>query len=95
MVLEHPAVVRLFKIRYFEFEFTLLRRTGTNPQRSSPWLTRTTRSVSPNAVGERLFDNVGPRFEEIEAELAALEPASSTRANSACCHAGPRKRGAT
>jgi DNA-binding transcriptional LysR family regulator len=35
-------------------------------------LTRTTRSVSPTAPGERLFQNVGPRFEEIEAELTAL-----------------------
>jgi len=35
-------------------------------------LTRTTRSVSPTAAGERLLRNVGPRIEEIEAELAAL-----------------------
>src|SRR6202140_85961 len=35
-------------------------------------LTRTTRSVSPTEAGERLLRNVGPRFEEIEAELAAL-----------------------
>jgi DNA-binding transcriptional LysR family regulator len=35
-------------------------------------LTRTTRSVSPTAAGERLLWNVGPRLEEIEAELAAL-----------------------
>ena len=35
-------------------------------------LTRTTRSVSPTAAGERLLDTVGPRFEEIEAELEAL-----------------------
>ena len=35
-------------------------------------LTRTTRSVSPTAAGERLLRNVGPRFQEIEAELAAL-----------------------
>lgn len=35
-------------------------------------LTRTTRSVSPTAAGERLFHNVGPRFEEIESELTAL-----------------------
>lgn len=35
-------------------------------------LTRTTRSVSPTAAGERLFQNVGPHFEEIEAELTAL-----------------------
>lgn len=35
-------------------------------------LTRTTRSVSPTAAGERLLQNVGPRFEKIEAELAAV-----------------------
>ena len=35
-------------------------------------LTRTTRSVSPTEAGERLLQNVGPRFEEIEAEIAAL-----------------------
>ncbi len=35
-------------------------------------LTRTTRSVSPTAAGERLLSSVGARFEEIEAELDAL-----------------------
>jgi DNA-binding transcriptional LysR family regulator len=35
-------------------------------------LTRTTRNVSPTEVGERLLQNVGPRFEEIEAELDSL-----------------------
>ncbi len=35
-------------------------------------LTRTTRSVAPTEAGERLVRNVGPRFEEIDAELAAL-----------------------
>jgi len=35
-------------------------------------LTRTTRSVSPTEVGERLLASVGQRFEEIEAELEAL-----------------------
>ena len=35
-------------------------------------LMRTTRSVSPTAVGERLLRNAGPRLEEIAAELAAL-----------------------
>src|SRR3982751_7134944 len=35
-------------------------------------LTRTTRSVSPTEAGERLLRNIGPRFEEIEAELGAL-----------------------
>src|SRR5215218_5892891 len=35
-------------------------------------LTRTTRSVSPTEAGERLMQNVGPRLEEIEAEVAAV-----------------------
>jgi DNA-binding transcriptional LysR family regulator len=35
-------------------------------------LTRTTRSVSPTEAGERLMRTVGPRFEEIDAELAAV-----------------------
>ncbi len=35
-------------------------------------LTRTTRSVSPTQAGERLMLNVAPRFQEIEAELAAV-----------------------
>jgi DNA-binding transcriptional LysR family regulator len=35
-------------------------------------LTRTTRSVSPTDAGERLLQTLGPRFEEIEAELAAV-----------------------
>ncbi|MDX3924734.1 MAG: LysR family transcriptional regulator [Shinella sp.] len=35
-------------------------------------LTRTTRSVSPTEAGERLLRTLGPRFEEIEAEIEAL-----------------------
>jgi len=35
-------------------------------------LTRTTRSVSPTEAGERLLQNVGPRLEEIEAEITAV-----------------------
>jgi DNA-binding transcriptional LysR family regulator len=35
-------------------------------------LTRTTRSVAPTQAGERLLAAIGPRFDEIEAELAAL-----------------------
>lgn len=35
-------------------------------------LTRTTRSVSPTEAGERLLQNVAPRIEEIEAEIAAI-----------------------
>ena len=47
-------------------------------------LTRTTRSVSPTEAGERLLQSIGPRFEEIDAELAALsefreKPAGTVR----------------
>jgi DNA-binding transcriptional LysR family regulator len=35
-------------------------------------LTRTTRSVATTEAGERLLRSIGPRFEEIEAELDAL-----------------------
>ncbi len=47
-------------------------------------LTRTTRSVAPTEAGERLVRTVGPRLEEIDAELAALtelreKPAGSIR----------------
>ena len=35
-------------------------------------LTRTTRSVAPTEAGQRLLQTVGPRFDEIDAELAAL-----------------------
>src|SRR5206468_12327906 len=35
-------------------------------------LTRTTRSVAPTEAGERLLRSVGPRFDEIDSELAAL-----------------------
>src|SRR5215472_3196172 len=47
-------------------------------------LTRTTRRVAPTEVGERLVQSLGPRFEEIEAELAALsdlrdKPAGTVR----------------
>ena len=35
-------------------------------------LTRTTRSVAPTTAGERLLGTVGPRIDEIDAELAAL-----------------------
>jgi len=35
-------------------------------------LNRTTRSVAPTEAGERLLRNIGPRFDEIEAELEAV-----------------------
>lgn len=47
-------------------------------------LTRTTRSVSPTAAGERLLKAIGHRFDEIEAELDVLtemrdKPAGTVR----------------
>jgi len=47
-------------------------------------LTRTTRRVAPTEAGERLLRTVGPRFDEIDAELAALsalreKPAGTVR----------------
>lgn len=51
-------------------------------------LTRTTRSVSPTEAGERLYQTVAPRFEEIESELAAVaefrdKPAGTIRITTA------------
>jgi DNA-binding transcriptional LysR family regulator len=51
-------------------------------------LTRTTRSVSPTDAGQRLLATVAPRFEEIEAEVAALselrdKPAGTIRISAA------------
>jgi DNA-binding transcriptional LysR family regulator len=43
-------------------------------------LTRTTRSVAPTEAGERLLRNVGPRFDEIDAELSALTALRETPA---------------
>jgi DNA-binding transcriptional LysR family regulator len=50
-------------------------------------LTRTTRSVAPTAAGERLLRTVGPRFDEIDSEIAALselrrKPAGTVRITS-------------
>lgn len=49
-------------------------------------LTRTTRSVAPTEAGERLLQNLAPRFDEIEAELSAVaelrdKPAGTVRIN--------------
>jgi DNA-binding transcriptional LysR family regulator len=51
-------------------------------------LARTTRSVAPTEAGERLLRSVGPRFDEIDAELAALselreKPAGAIRITAA------------
>lgn len=47
-------------------------------------LARTTRSVAPTAAGERLLKTIGPRFDELETELAGLselrdKPAGTVR----------------
>lgn len=51
-------------------------------------LNRSTRSVSPTQAGERLLQSIGPKFEEIAAELAALselreKPAGTIRITTA------------
>ncbi|KQV94044.1 LysR family transcriptional regulator [Rhizobacter sp. Root1221] len=43
-------------------------------------LNRTTRSVSTTEAGERLYQAVGPRFADIDAELAALSESRDTPA---------------
>lgn len=50
-------------------------------------LSRTTRSVAPTEAGERLLRAVGPRLDEIDAELASLselrdKPAGTIRITS-------------
>jgi DNA-binding transcriptional LysR family regulator len=47
-------------------------------------LTRTTRAVSPTEAGQRLLESIGPSFDEIEAQVAALselrdKPAGTVR----------------
>lgn len=51
-------------------------------------LTRTTRNVSTTEAGERLLNSIGPKFEEIDAELEAVtalrdKPAGTIRINAA------------
>nr|WP_315425816.1 LysR family transcriptional regulator [uncultured Albidiferax sp.] len=51
-------------------------------------LTRTTRSIATTEAGERLYVSVAPRFDEIDAEIAAVEelrdkPAGTIRITSA------------
>ena len=45
-------------------------------------LTRTTRSVSPTEAGQRLYQSMAPRFDEIEKELAAVTEFRDTPAGS-------------
>lgn len=58
--------------------------TGLENRMQIRLLTRTTRSVSPTAAGERLLNAIGNRFDEIEAELDMLtelrdKPAGTVR----------------
>ncbi|TXU80590.1 LysR family transcriptional regulator [Klebsiella aerogenes] len=52
-------------------------------------LTRTTRSVSPTAAGERLLQSVGHRIDEIEAELDMLTELRDTPAGIVRITCGP------
>ncbi|WP_395818034.1 LysR family transcriptional regulator [Devosia sp.] len=51
-------------------------------------LTRTTRSVAPTSAGERLLAGVGPRFDEIDSELASLTALRDTPAGTIRITAG-------
>ena len=51
-------------------------------------LTRTTRSVAPTEAGERLLRTIGPRFDEIDAELSALTELRATPAGTVRITAG-------
>ncbi|MCS6515070.1 LysR family transcriptional regulator, partial [Burkholderia thailandensis] len=51
-------------------------------------LTRTTRKISPTQAGERLIQSVGPRLDEIEAELSALSALRDTPAGVVLIAAG-------
>ncbi|PQZ70368.1 LysR family transcriptional regulator [Achromobacter sp. MYb9] len=58
--------------------------SGLESRLSIRLLTRTTRSVSPTAAGERLLNAIGNRFDEIDAELDELtkmrdKPAGTVR----------------
>src|SRR6478609_3070107 len=51
-------------------------------------LTRNTRSVAPTEAGERLVQTVGPHFDGIEAELAALSALREKPAGTICITTG-------
>src|SRR6266481_2294543 len=58
-------------------------------------LTRTTRSVSATQAGERLLQTVGPRFAEIDAEVAALSELRDKPAGTIRVTAGEHAANAT
>jgi DNA-binding transcriptional LysR family regulator len=58
--------------------------SGLEKRLGTRLLNRTTRSVAPTELGARLLEKIGPKFEEIDQELAALtelrdKPAGSIR----------------
>ena len=44
-------------------------------------LSRTTRSVAPTQAGERLLKTIGPKFDDMDVELAALSQLRETPAD--------------
>src|SRR5271170_5240732 len=58
-------------------------------------LTRTTRSVAPTQAGARLYHSVGPRFAEIQAEVAALSELRDKPAGTVRITAGEHAANAT
>src|SRR5258708_4412106 len=58
-------------------------------------LTRTTRSVSATQAGDRLLQTVGPRFAEIDAEVAALSELRDKPAGTIRVTAGEHAANAT
>src|SRR3954452_13979454 len=49
-------------------------------------LTRTTRSVSVTEAGERLLNSIGPHFDQIESEIAAISGMAQTAADALGVH---------
>ncbi len=63
-------------------------KRGLETQLGVRLLARTTRSVSPTEAGERLLNSIGPKFEEIDAELASLNALRDTPAGTVRITAG-------
>ena len=60
------------KLGVSQSALSLIRFVGLNLDWDLRLLTRTTRSVSPTETGERLLRSIGPRLDEIDAELEAI-----------------------
>ena len=56
-----------------------MRCAGSRNGWACGFLTRTTRNVAPTEAGERLLRSVGPKLEEIDAELSALTELRASR----------------